>query len=142
MSATDRFLYEDVSVEVGSGEATPTDLPICFSNVTHSTSRNFADVTASCDADEVIIASKRRSHTFSFDIPNEGSKNTGWARLQALDASGELGTFTLTETGTGDVIAFQAYVTLTLFTGGRYSEGAMSRAELRVSNGYTYTPGA
>ena len=140
MSSSDRFLLEDVAVTVSDGGATPSDLTVCFTNVSHQTSRNFADLTASCDDDEVVIASKRRPHTFTLEFPWEGSDNSAHSRLRALDASADLGDFTF-ELPNGDEITFQAYVTLTLFTGGRYNEGTMARAELRVSNGYEYVDG-
>jgi len=138
MASTDRAILKDVTIEVSDGDTTPTDLAICFTNISHTANKTYADATASCDAGKVFIPSDIIEDTMSFTFPWEGDANTGHARLWTLSRGVTLGAFTVTLPD-GATLTFNAYVKVDLFQNGQYDGVMQASAELKISDGIVYT---
>lgn len=138
MASTDRKLLEDVTIEVSDGESTPSDLEVCFTNVTYTTEKTYADVTESCDTGFVEIPSSKIRHNFSFQFYWEGDANAAHTRLYELGMGVGLADYTFTLPD-GATLEFSAYTKIDLFSGGSYNEGLRSSVELRCVGAPVYT---
>ena len=133
MASTDRALLKDVLITVESGDATPIELDVCFTNLGHTCNKTYADVTSSCDDGKVYIPSDILEDTFTFTFFWEGENNDAHMRMLTLSRATTLGVFTITLPD-GLESDFDAYVKMDLFTNGQYDAGMQASVELKCTD--------